>query len=534
MGTAMPSLRLGIDVGGTNTDAVLMDGRDVIASAKCFTTADVRSGVMEAVTRIFDAAGDQRARVSAIMIGTTQFLNAFVQRTNLEPVAIIRIALPKGDGVPPLAGWPPEVAKRVCGHVSMIRGGSHFTGEDYAPLDEEALHAAALDAQSRGLQTVAITSSFAPIRPDLETRAAAIFRRVMPDAHITLSHQVGGLGLIDRESAAIINATLAGLARAIVASLVQAFHELAVDAPVFISQNDGTLISTERAAAFPIFTCSAGPTNSIRGAAFLTGLDEAVVADIGGTTTDIGFLTQGFPRETNMPTLVGGVRTNFRMPDVLSIGLGGGSVVRLIDGHWRIGPDSVGYRLQTEARIFGGATLTATDIAVAAGQSAIGDPSRVHGLEASTVASALDNIHQLLEVAIDQMKTSETALPLILVGGGAMLVSRPISGTSQVLRPDHADVANAVGAAIARVSGRVDKLYDVATLGRDAALDQAKADASAAAIEAGADPASVEIIDITELPMTHMKAGMTQIKVRAVGDLTGFLGAQASKSGTSP
>ena len=518
---AAPSLRLGIDVGGTNTDAVLMDGRAVIASAKCFTTADVRGGVIDAVTRIFDQAGDRRAQVAAIMIGTTQFLNAFVQRSELAPVAIVRIALPKGDGVPPMAGWPVEVAGLVRGEVYMIRGGAHFTGKDYAALDEDALHAAALDARSRGLATVAITSSFAPIRPDLEIRAEAIFRRVMPDAHVTLSHQVGGLGLIDRESAAIINATLASLAGSIVESLVRAFDGLALQAPIFISQNDGTLITTARAAAFPIFTCSAGPTNSIRGAAFLTGLDDAVVADIGGTTTDIGFLTRGFPRETATPKLIGGVRTNFRMPDVLSIGLGGGSLVRLIDGQWRIGPDSVGYRLRSDARVFGGAMLTATDIAVAAGQSAIGDPSRVAGLDRSAVDGALDGIHQLLDVAIDQMKTSETPLPLVLVGGGSMLISRPIQGTSRVLRPEHADVANAVGAAIARVSGRIDKLYDVAALGRDAALDEAKADASAAAVRAGADPASVEIIDVSELPMTHMKAGTTQIRVRAVGELAG-------------
>ncbi len=521
MAAAIPALRLGIDVGGTNTDAVLMDGRAVIASAKCFTTADVRDGVIDAVTRIFDQAGDRRADVAAVMIGTTQFLNAFVQRANLAPVAIVRIALPKGDGVPPLAGWPAEVATLVRGQIYMIRGGAHFTGKDYAALDEDALHAAALDARSRGLETVAITSSFAPIRPDLETRAEAIFRRVLPDAHITLSHQVGGLGLIDRESAAIINATLAGLAGSIVDSLVRAFGDLAVTAPIFISQNDGTLITTARAAAFPIFTCSAGPTNSIRGAAFLTGLDDAVVADIGGTTTDIGFLARGFPRETATPKLIGGVRTNFRMPDVLSIGLGGGSLVRPVDGEWRIGPDSVGYRLRSEARVFGGATLTATDIAVAAGQSAIGDPTRVAGLEPSAVAGALDAIHGLLEVAIDRMKTSETALPLVLVGGGGILISRPIHGTSRVLRPDHAEVANAVGAAIALVSGRVDKLYDVASLGRDAALDQARSEASAVAVAAGADPASVEIIEVSELPMTHMKAGTTQIRVRAVGELAG-------------
>ena len=96
-------------------------------------------------------------------------------------------------------------------------------------------------------------------------------------------------------------------------------------------------------------TCSAGPTNSIRGAAFLTGMQDAIVIDIGGTTSDFGFLVRGFPRETATTHLTGGVRTNFRMPDVLSIALGGGTLVRFDGDRPRLGPDSVGYQLGERA-----------------------------------------------------------------------------------------------------------------------------------------------------------------------------------------
>ncbi len=340
----------------------------------------------------------------------------------------------------------------------------------------------------------------------------------IPDARITLSGDVGGLGLIDRESAAIINASLAALGAKVVRSLEQAMGELAIHAPMFISQNDGTLLTTDVAAALPIMTCSAGPTNSIRGAAFLTGLSDAIVADIGGTTTDIGFLSRGFPRETTAANYIGGVRTNFRMPDVLSIGVGGGShVTQTGDGHWQVGPQSVGYRLQSEGRIFGGSVLTASDIAVRAGQARIGDPASVDDVPQEVVDAALDSIHNQIEDAIDQIKVSAAPVPLLLVGGGSLIVSRPIKGTSQVVRPEHAEVANAVGAAIALVSGRVDKLYDVPSLGRDVALQMAKDDATAAAVKAGADGDQVEIVEVVELPMMHMRGGATQIKVRAVG-----------------
>jgi hypothetical protein len=177
----------------------------------------------------------------------------------------------------------------------------------------------------------------------------------------------------------------------------------------------------------------------------------------------------------------------------------------------------VGFRLAQEGLIFGGETLTSSDIAVRAGQAAIGDPAKVAHLPAETVEAALDSIHSQIEEAIDQIKVNAAPLPLLLVGGGNIIVSRPLRGTSEVLRPQHAEVANAVGAAIALVSGRIDKLYDVPTLGREVALQMAKDEAKAVAVAAGADPDQVEIVDVIELPMMHMRAGSTQIKVRAVG-----------------
>lgn len=510
-------LRLGIDVGGTNTDAALLCGKDVIATAKSFTTPDVRSGVVNAVTRILERSGVRRDSIEAVMIGTTQFVNAFVQRRGLAQVAILRVSLPKADGVPPLAGWPDDAARAVGEHIYMVGGGSYYTGNDYAPLDEEAIRLAAMDARDKGLRTVAISANFAPIRPDLEHRARDIVRKVMPEALTTLSSDVGGIGLIDRENAAIINASLADLGVMVVRSLERAIKDLSIEAPVFISQNDGTLLSTKIAAMLPILTCSSGPTNSIRGAAFLTGLPDAIVVDIGGTTTDIGFVTHGFPRETTAANYIGGVRTNFRMPDVLSIGVGGGSHVREVDGGWKVGPESVGFRLAEEGQIFGGPILTASDIAVRAGLAAIGDPSRVQDIPRAIVDAALDDIQMQIEDAIDQIKVSAAPLPLLLVGGGNIIVSRPLKGASQMLRPPHAEVANAVGAAIALISGRVDKLYDVPSLGREAALRMAKDDAKAAAVRAGADADRVEIVEVIELPMMHMRAGATQIKVRAVG-----------------
>ena len=234
---------------------------------------------------------------------------------------------------------------------------------------------------------------------------------------------------------------------------------------------------------YPVLTFASGPTNSMRGAALLAGLKEAMVVDIGGTTSDVGMLMHGFPREAAVSVDIGGVRTNFRMPDVLAIGLGGGSLVR--DDGARIGPDLVGYELTKRALVFGGDVLTTTDIVVAAGLEDIGDRSRV-SICKDTIETALATIHRMADTAVDRMKTSAAPLPVVLVGGGAILVSGDLPRASDVVRPEHSSVANAIGAAVAQVGGEVDRVFAVEGTTRDAVLDIAKREACDRAVAAGA------------------------------------------------
>lgn len=514
---------LGVDVGGTNTDAVLLQGREVIASVKRPTTLEVGDGMFAAVEAVLQAAAVRPQSIASTMIGTTQFINAFVQRRGLAPVAAVRVSAPMGDGVPPFAAWPPDLIAVLGKQGYFVHGGAFFDGRAYAALDPVELKSVAKDIQSKGIWSVAVSSCFAPVRPDIERDAALIIREVYPDVDITLSAEVGGLGLIDRENAAIMNASLRPLARNVIASLIGSLQRAGVLSPVYFSQNDGTLVSAEFASRFPVVTCSAGPTNSLRGAAYLTGLDDALVLDIGGTTTDLGFLVRGFPRESLLPRNIGGVRTNFHMPDILSIAVGGGTLVRETAAGLTLGPGSVGFELTQRAFVFGGSDLTATDIAVCAGQAQIGNPSKVRELRPALVNQALDLIHGRIEDAIDQMKTNNKPVPVILVGGGSILLGRPLRGTLEVHRPKFAEVANAVGAAIAMTSGRVDRLFDYSA-GRDAALTQAKNEAIKVALEAGADPATIRIVEVAELPMAHMRTNLVHVRVRAVGELASIGG----------
>jgi N-methylhydantoinase A/oxoprolinase/acetone carboxylase beta subunit len=332
------------------------------------------------------------------------------------------------------------------------------------------------------------------------------------------------MGLLERENAAILNACLHDLATLTINAFRASLVKAGISAPLYITQNDGTLMSAEHAERYPVSTFSSGPTNSMRGAAFLSGLKDAMVVDIGGTTTDVGALINGFPREASVAVQVGGVRINLRMPDVLTIGLGGGSHVTLCP--LEIGPQSVGYELSQKALVFGGSTLTTTDIAVAAGYAKIGDRRKVEQLPQDLIVQAVERIHELTEEAIDRMKLLAGDVPVVLVGGGSVLINRPIKGASSVVKPQHFEVANAVGAAIAQISGEADRVFSLEKLSRDAALVQAEKEARDKALAAGADPASVKIVDVEDVPLSYLPSNAMRIRIKAVGDLRPEQGAR--------
>jgi N-methylhydantoinase A/oxoprolinase/acetone carboxylase beta subunit len=519
-------LRIGVDVGGTNTDAVILDGKRVRASIKRPTSPDVSSGIRTAIADLLTQASLTPAAIEAVMIGTTHFTNAFVQSSGLAKVAAVRIGFPASRSIPPFASWPARLRDSVRGSAAMIGGGFQFDGRMLGPLDEPALRNFAREIGDANISEVAVSSVFAQVNAEHEHLAAAILRDELRGVSVTLSSEVGRIGLIERENAAIMNASLRPLAAKVATAFASALAELGIKAPFFVSQNDGTLMSAPLMQRFPVLTFAAGPTNSLRGAYFLTGLGDALVVDIGGTTSDIGVLTGGFPRQSSMRVDIGGIRTNFRTPDILSIGLGGGSFVRTLDDNITIGPDSVGFRLLDEALVFGGQTLTATDVAVASGHAVIGDGRAVASLDPALVQAASNEMHRVLADGIDRMKTSAALVPLILVGGGAALINKPLPGISETLRPEDAGVANAVGAAIGQVGGEVDRIFNCGEGGRDHALDEARCEAIAAAVDAGAAPDSVTIVNLEDLPLQYLPGGARRVMCRAVGDLSAVGGAR--------
>ena len=513
----MAGYRIGIDVGGTNTDAVILDENlAVVASVKRPTTTDTGDGVADAIDAVLAASGIDPALVAHAMLGTTHCTNAIVERRGLGRVGVLRLGAPATTAVPPLEGWPDDLRKAIGEHAYLLPGGFEVDGRLLSPIDEDAVREAC--GRMRGeVDAVAVVGVFAPIDESQEERVAEIVVSEL-GVPVSRSARIGSLGLLERENATVLNAALTQTLKQMATGFVAALRARGITATPYFGQNDGTLMQLEYALEFPVLTIGCGPTNSIRGAAHLSGATDALVVDIGGTTTDIGVLVDGFPRQSAHAVEIGGIRTNFRMPDVLSVGLGGGTIIRSSADAVTVGPDSVGYRLPQEGIAFGGGTLTATDIALVNGGA------EIEGLTAPVVDASLGDaawaaMREILEDSIDRMKPSAAPVPVILVGGGGIIAPDELEGVASLIRPDHFGAANAVGAALGEVAGQIEKIYQVAASDRR----DLRADAGAEAVErarlAGADPDTIEVVSVEELPVAYSDGTAVLIRARAVGRL---------------
>lgn len=524
-------LCIGVDVGGTNTDAVILCKKDVLCSAKVPTTGDVNSGVTEAIRSALrqlpqEYQPNPAQYVARVNIGTTHFVNAVVQRKGLCKVAVLRLCGPATVILPPLCDFPADLRNVIGGMHFFLNGGYQYDCSCITDVDEEEVKRVAEQVRKAGITNVVIVGVFSPASGKQEIQVGKVIKSVYPEVSMTLSHEVGLIGLLERENASVLNESLKPLCKQTVEAFCDALKTLGLKCPFYLTQNDGTVISAEQTKHLPVFTFASGPTNSMRGAAFLSGVQDAIVIDIGGTTSDVGMLKDGFPQQASARVKIGGVNTNFRMPDVLSIGLGGGSIVQQSHTGVTVGPSSVGYKLTSEALVFGGGTMTATDVAVASGLCYnIGDKDRVKEMTEEIRIAALEEIQRKIEDAVDRVKISGEDQRVILVGGGSILVdakhdrSKTIKGASEVLCPKHYQVANAVGAALSKVSGTFDQVIPMDNTTREEAREYAEKEARRKAVEKGADEQTLEVIDVMEVPLAYLPGNAVRYYLRVIGDL---------------
>eukprot|EP01062_Namystynia_karyoxenos_P078777 TRINITY_DN8169_c0_g1_i1.p1 TRINITY_DN8169_c0_g1~~TRINITY_DN8169_c0_g1_i1.p1 ORF type:complete len:949 (+),score=251.68 TRINITY_DN8169_c0_g1_i1:83-2929(+) len=529
---------LGVDVGGTNTDCAVVQipSGKLLGKHKATTTPDVTSGIATGIQAAMRDAGVDAGAVEYLSIGTTHFVNAVVQRApELAKVVVLRCCGPASRGLPPCESFPADLKALVYHSHAFLPGGFEVDGRDICEFEEDEVRnqvvAALKGPAADGVAQVVVSGPFSTVNPAHEKQVAAMVKSAFPEMDVTMSHQLATVGLMERENSAVLNAAIRPLANRTIEGFEKAAAGLGLQCRLYLTQNDGTLMTADDARSHPVFTFSSGPTNSMRGAAFLTKVQDAVVVDIGGTTTDVGVLARGFPRPCAAETYVGGVRTNFRIPDVLSVGLGGGSRVSLAGGGCELGPQSVGYRLTEEALCFGGSVVTATDVAVAArGLGVLGNAPKAKAVTADQVGGAealglaAQAIQRMVAEAVDTVKTSQEPVPVLMVGGGTVILPPDfqVPGCSRVSFPEHCEVANAVGAAIAQVSGRVDTVLSMKGKDKTAVEAEVREQARQRAVAAGARPDSVAIREFDRFPIPYLEGENVRIVTTAVGDMGVF------------
>ncbi|MFI4889709.1 MAG: hydantoinase/oxoprolinase N-terminal domain-containing protein [Steroidobacterales bacterium] len=323
-------LWLGIDTGGTFTDAVLLaDGRRVIATDKALTTHwNLSIGIGAAIRAVLAnlPAGTRRDAVGLVSVSTTLATNAVVEN-RFSPVCTLVIgfdaAMVTRSGL-----------ERDGGFVVRIDGGHDATGDALMELDEAAVLAAVREYGAR-VEAFAVAASFSVRNPAHELRARALIRGASP-LPVTCAHELSSrLDAPRRALTATLNARLTSQIRHLIEALSQVLREEAIEAPLMIVKGDGSLMKAEVALEYPVETVLSGPAASVVGAGFLTGLTDFVVADIGGTTTDVAVVSGGRPVISAQGALVGGWRTMVQAIDVRTCGLGGDSEV-LFDRQWRL------------------------------------------------------------------------------------------------------------------------------------------------------------------------------------------------------
>lgn len=407
-------------------------------------------------------------------------------------------------------------------------------GREISQINPEQVKATTKSIQQAGIKNVAIVGVFSPLDHQgiHEEACKKIMLELDPSLSVVCSHSIGGVGLLERENATILNTSILRFARKTVRAFCNAMSDLHLSCTLYLTQNDGTLTDAVTASEFPIKTFASGPTNSMTGAAFLASLDrpgskpaserQVLVVDVGGTTSDVcALLPSGFPRQASNFVEVGGVRTAFSMPEVLSVGLGGGSIVRhdKTTGHVSVGPDSVGHHLTSKAIVFGGDVMTTTDIVVASGKEKIGDISKVSNVSDNIIAGARKAITKIINRAVEGMKVSALPVTVLLVGGGSIVYMDSLDGVEGCIIPPHHDSANAVGAAIAKVAGTIDVIEILAEKDEKLAIKEAREGAIEAAVKRGADRHDIKIAEIEKLPLQYVSNKATRMMVKAVGRL---------------
>ncbi|GAA5150573.1 hydantoinase/oxoprolinase family protein [Pseudonocardia eucalypti] len=486
---------LGIDLAPERATAVLLPGdggppvrRELPGEA---SVSDLVTGLADPAT----LAGIERVVVAAALPVSDLCGYGHTNHSQAQRVGVLRIGAPATTSVPPMTGWPAELAARVAGPVAVVRGGHRYDGMEFGPLDEPAVREFAATCRAAGVGAVAVTGTDAHINPAHEQRALSLLSELL-DVPVITSHESGGAGLLERENTTVLNAAAAPGARRLVEEFGRSLAGAGIDADLYLMGGTGTVLPAARAARQPLHMLDASHGAARAGAAHLTGEADLVVVDAGAVGVRLSAQVDGLPRESGLPLEVCGVRTSLRPIRVVDVP--GAPVGRAAGSR----PESA----RPPGARAAGVSRAGLPGARAAGVRGAGLPGvRSAGVPGAGLRDALDRVAAGLD-----------GVPVVVVGGGAGALAVP--GVEPV-RPAHARFAAAFGAAGGRAAATVDRLFWFGSGSREECVALARRIAREAAIRSGADPARVRVGEVREALMTYVPVRCVRLRVTATGPL---------------
>jgi len=455
---------IGIDVGGTTTDAVIVDGNRVVKSAYVPTDHDnLLKCLLGALDELVD--GVDTSKVERVVLSTTLITN-MIAEGKTDPVALVLIP---GPGTNP--------KDYSLGESIILDGAIDFRGKEIDPLRESQIKEAASQIREKGFSRVAVVGKFCQRNHSHELKAGEILAAGLPGAHIELGHKVSGqLNFPRRAATTMLTAATKDRYGQFAADMTAALKERKIRAPVYILKADGGTLPLDKSVGMPVETIFSGPAASIMGVLALTEPGQtSVVVDIGGTTTDLALILSGQPLLSSKGARVDSLLTHVRAFAVKSVAIGGDSAVAVNGGSLTVGPQRDGPPV-----CMGGGCPTPTDALRVLGLSSIGDGAKAEqamqilgqdlGFNATEAArKTVDAVVDKMVSEIEEMfrewesepayriweimsKEKLSAQNVVGVGGGSPplvpLVAKRLGAAAVV--PEHAPVANAIGAAVAR------------------------------------------------------------------------------------
>lgn len=510
---------IGIDIGGTHTDGVILNAQGKsLAHGKITTTIPLHQGVKTLITQLLKKTSIDPHAIKSVVMGTTHATNAILEGKNLLKVGLLRLMIGKPQFPSPGFNWPPLLKHAMIGAYETCEGGYECNGKTSSKFHLQEVKNSIERLLEKGCEAISVVGTFSPINGQQENEASRMIQELAgKDFPISLSHQIGGIGLIERENATLLNSALKKVIFEGFISMEQALQQMNIHAPLWLTENNGSLLSLDEAIHFPIKTIGAGPTNSFIGATKLCGIQEAIIVDMGGTSTDVGIVEGGYTRSSLQAAAVGGISLHFSMPDMISLAIGGGSHIQYQNSSFQIGPQSVAKQLKKLSRVFGGSILTLTDAGVALNLLQIEEGKKENiELSIEEAQTIVKKTCQQIYQAILRLRGKKHDMPVILVGGGAALMKPLIQdfGLNGWI-PAEAAVANAYGAGLAEISSVVDKVVSLKE--REKVLHELKEQAKEQAMIKGAQKNQIRIAGISILPFAYTSNALAKVVITASG-----------------